>query len=245
VASLNSNPPADENPAAERPAEAEQPVKRDGRKRRWEEHKIARRQELVQGTIDAIRTRGPEIGMDEIAHEIGVSKTVLYRYFNDKADLIHSTMRYFVEGVLAPRVQAAMTADMSEYELTRAAMRAYVDTVAQEPNLYLFVIVNSTSDASIVADSERTIAGLLAITIGERLRQLGMDSGGAMPWAYALVGACRMATHWWISEQSMPIDTFINYLTMLMWGGMSGIVEVGGSPAKFMAQDHSLPIKED
>ncbi|WP_454557272.1 hypothetical protein, partial [Salmonella enterica] len=42
------------------------PEKSDGRKRRWREHKIARREELVDGTIAAIRARGREIGMDEI-----------------------------------------------------------------------------------------------------------------------------------------------------------------------------------
>ena len=58
-------------------------VKTDGRKRRWHQHKVERRNELIDGTIDAIRRRGQYVSMDEIAGEIGVSKTVLYRYFVD------------------------------------------------------------------------------------------------------------------------------------------------------------------
>lgn len=40
--------------------------------------------------------------MDEIASEIGVSKTVLYRYFADKSDLTNATMARYVETTLAP-----------------------------------------------------------------------------------------------------------------------------------------------
>ncbi|HEY9305881.1 MAG TPA: TetR/AcrR family transcriptional regulator, partial [Mycobacterium sp.] len=52
-------------------------VKTDGRKRRWHQHKVERRNELIDGTIEAIRRRGRFVSMDEIASEIGVSKTVL------------------------------------------------------------------------------------------------------------------------------------------------------------------------
>ena len=33
-------------------------VKTDGRKRRWHQHKVERRNELIDGTIEAIRRRG-------------------------------------------------------------------------------------------------------------------------------------------------------------------------------------------
>ena len=62
-------------------------LKTDGRKKRWHRHKVERRNELVDGTLEAIRRRGSNVSMDEIAAEIGVSKTVLYRYFVDKNDL--------------------------------------------------------------------------------------------------------------------------------------------------------------
>lgn len=46
-------------------------VKTDGRKRRWHQHKVERRNELVDGTIDAIRRQGRFLSMDEIAGKIG------------------------------------------------------------------------------------------------------------------------------------------------------------------------------
>ena len=73
---------------------AETGAKPDGRKQRWEKHKLARRTELTDGVIAAVRELGADVGMDEIAAHIGVSKTVLYRYFADKSDLgVATTVR--------------------------------------------------------------------------------------------------------------------------------------------------------
>lgn len=217
------------------------PTQQDGRKRRWHEHKIARREELVDGTIRAIRTRGHDIGMDEIAGEIGVSKTVLYRYFTDKNDLTTATMMRYVEKILAPRLYAAVGEDLDEYDLTRVAIATYVETVAEDPEVYLYVMANNSSAGrDVVADSERMIAELVATVLGERLRRLEMDSGGSVPWAYGIVGAIQLATHWWISNKSMSAEDLIDYLTMMAWGGMTGIAGAGGSPARFNAQPHPL-----
>lgn len=222
------------------------PVKQDGRKRRWHDHKIARRNELVDGTINAIRTRGHDIGMDEIASEIGVSKTVLYRYFADKNDLTTATMMRYVEQILAPRIYAAVAEDLDEYELARVAISTYVETVGEDPNIYLYVMSNgSSASRDVVADSERMIAELVATVLGERLRVMEMDSGGSIPWAYGIVGGIQLATHWWISNQSMTAEDLIDYLTMMVWGGMKGIASAGGSPAKFRAQPHSLTEDSD
>lgn len=215
--------------------------KTDGRKRRWRDHKIARREELVEGTLTAIRTRGRDVGMDEIASEIGVSKTVLYRYFADKSDLTSATMTSWVGSVLAPRMYAAIGADMDEYELVRVAITAYVDTVAADTEVYLYVMANnSDANRDVVAESERMIAEALSTVLGVRLRQMEMDSGGALPWAYAIVGAVQLATHWWISNRSMSAEDLIDYLVMMTWGGVTGIAAVAASPARFTALPHPL-----
>nr|WP_307830757.1 TetR/AcrR family transcriptional regulator [Rhodococcus sp. KRD162] len=223
-------------------SKAEKP---DGRKRRWREHKIARREELVDGTLAAIRTRGREIGMDEIASEIGISKTVLYRYFTDKNDLTNATMSRYVETTLAPRIYAAISNELDEYELTRVVVTAYVETVATDPEVYLYVMANNAgNNRDVVAESERMIAELLSTVLGERLRQREMDSGGSVPWAFAIVGAVQLATHWWISNKSMSADDLIDYLCMMMWGGIHGVAMADGSPAKFKSQPHPLVVDD-
>ncbi|MEQ0575205.1 TetR/AcrR family transcriptional regulator [Mycobacterium tuberculosis] len=218
-------------------------VKTDGRKRRWHQHKVERRNELVDGTIEAIRRHGRFLSMDEIAAEIGVSKTVLYRYFVDKNDLTTAVMMRFTQTTLIPNMIAALSADMDGFELTREIIRVYVETVAAQPEPYRFVMANSSASKSkVIADSERIIARMLAVMLRRRMQEAGMDTGGVEPWAYLIVGGVQLATHSWMSDPRMSSDELIDYLTMLSWSALCGIVEAGGSLEKFLEQPHPSPI---
>lgn len=196
-------------------------MKTDGRKRRWHQHKVERRNELVDGTLEAIRRRGSNVSMDEIAAEIGVSKTVLYRYFVDKNDLTTAVMMRFAQTTLIPNMAAALSSNLDGFALTREIIRVYVETVA---------------------DSEQIIARMLAVMLRRRMAEVGMDTGGVEAWAFHTVGGVQLATHSWMSNPRMTSDELIDYLTMLSWYALCGIVEVGGSLEKFNSQPHPSPI---
>jgi AcrR family transcriptional regulator len=218
-------------------------VKVDGRKRRWHQHKVERRNELVDGTLEAIRTRGRDVSMDEIAAEIGVSKTVLYRYFVDKNDLTTAVMMRFAQTTLIPNMAAALLAHLDGFALTREIIRVYVETVAAEPEIYPFVFANSSAGKQkVVADSERIIAGMLAVMLRRRMQQDNLDTKGVEPWAYMIVGGVQLATHSWMSHRRSSSDELIDYLTMLSWSALRGIVEVGGSLERFTSQPHPTPV---
>lgn len=217
-------------------------VKTDGRKRRWHQHKVDRRNELVDGTLEAIRQRGSNVSMDEIAAEIGVSKTVLYRYFVDKNDLTTAVMMRFAQTTLIPNMAAALSSNSDGYALVREIIRVYVDTVAAEPETYRFVMSNnSASRTKAIADSEQIIARMLAVMLRRRMQLNGMDTHGVEAWAFMIVGGVQLATHSWMSNPRMTTDELIDYLTMLSWSALCGIVEVGGSLDKFNSLPHPSP----
>ena len=217
-------------------------AKTDGRKRRWHQHKVERRTELVDGALEAIRTRGRDVSMDEIAAEIGVSKTVLYRYFVDKNDLTTAVMMRFTQTTLIPNMAAALSSNLDGFAMTREIIRVYVETVASEPEPYRFVMANSSASKNkVVADSERIIARMLAVMLRRRMQVVGMDTHGVEPWAYLIVGGVQLATHSWMSNPRMPAEELIDYLTLLSWSALRGIVEVGGSLKEFNAQPHPSP----
>jgi AcrR family transcriptional regulator len=218
-------------------------VKSDGRKRRWHQHKVERRNELVDGTLEAIRRRGSNVSMDEIAAEIGVSKTVLYRYFVDKNDLTTAVMMRFAQTTLIPNMASALSSNLDGYELTREIIKVYVETVASEPEPYMFVMANnSASKSKAVADSEQIIARMLGVMLRRRMSEVGMDTGGAAAWAFHTVGGVQLATHSWMSNPRISSGELIDYLTMLSWSALCGIVEVGGSLEKFRQQPHPSPV---
>lgn len=221
-------------------------AKTDGRKRRWHQHKVERRTELVDGALDAIRRLGRgssrDVSMDEIAAEIGVSKTVLYRYFVDKNDLTTAVMMRFAQTTLIPNMAAALSSDLDGFDLTREIIRVYVETVAAEPEPYRFVMANASAGRNkAVADSEQIIARMLALMLRKRMQTAGMDTRGVEPWAFLIVGGVQLATHSWMSNPRMSSSDLIDYLTMLCWNALCGIVEVGGSLEAFNGRPHPSP----
>lgn len=216
-------------------------AKPDGRRQRWETHKRARRTELTDGTIAAVRELGADAGMDEIARCIGVSKTVLYRYFTDKNDLgVATTVRFF-ETTLMPRLIETVTDEVDEYTLTRTVISVYVYAVADEPELYRFALSASPTSSVTSAESEKLVAQLLTATIMTRLAERGGDTAGAQVWSYTLVGGIGRAVDWWMAEHSIAVDDLIDYLTMMVWSAIVGVASVNGSRATFMSSPPTLP----
>src|SRR6478752_1587548 len=72
----------------------------DGRRERWVEH----RQEFVAGALAAVRTHGAATGLDEVAAQVGVSKSVVYRHFADRDDLFGAVLDSIADDVLMPRI---------------------------------------------------------------------------------------------------------------------------------------------
>ncbi|WP_084529781.1 TetR/AcrR family transcriptional regulator [Nocardia crassostreae] len=218
----------------------------DGRKRRWQQHKIDRREELVDGTLAAIRKRGEDVGMDEIAAEIGVSKTVLYRYFSDKQDLTRATMERFIETTLMPRIYEAISDDLDEYQLVRNTLAAYVHTVDADTDVYRFIMGNgSSTDTSTLADFEKLFAQVVSAVIIDKAFDRKVQTEGAMLWAYVLVGGVQLATDWWITNRTMSSEEMLDYLTMMAWGAVEGMVRAGGDRVWFNSRPHVLPDPEN
>ncbi|MCU1646027.1 MAG: Acyl-CoA oxidase [Nocardia sp.] len=218
----------------------------DGRKKRWQQHKIDRREELVDGTLAAIRARGGDAGMDEIAAEIGVSKTVLYRYFSDKQDLTRATMERFIETTLMPRIYEAISDDLDEYQLVRNTLAAYVHTVDADTDVYRFIMGNgSSTDTSTLADFEKLFAQVVSAVIIDKAFSRDVQTEGAMLWAYVLVGGVQLATDWWITNRTMSSEEMLDYLTMMAWSAIEGMVRAGGDRTWFNSRPHQLPDPEN
>ncbi|WP_433717921.1 TetR family transcriptional regulator [Actinoplanes sp. CA-051413] len=204
----------------------------DGRSRRWADHRERRRAELVEAVIEAIRELGPEPGIDAVAAHAGVSKPVLYRYFEDKSGLWLAVGRQAATAVVEA-IAPAVAAVREEREVVAAAIDAYLTFIEADPHVYRFVVHQRgiARDTDVVADAMDTVASGLARILGDRLRALGLDSGPALPWAYGIVGYVQTVADWWLRQQQ-PISrtALAEYLTTFLWGGIAGIRAAADTP---------------
>lgn len=209
----------------------------DRRRTRWDSHRAQRRAELVAAAVGAIATYGPDVDMEQVAAVAGVSKPVLYRYFADKAELWQAVGERVAQ-VVVEAVAPAIANVAAERDLVSSTVDAYLAAIEAQPDLYTFVVHSSGAPRMphIIASSAQQIATELARVIGDRLRDMGLDSGGAEPWAYGIVGMVQTIGDWWITH-SRPISrkALTEYVTTLLWDGLSGIRAAADLPAGLAA----------
>jgi AcrR family transcriptional regulator len=206
----------------------------DRRRTRWHEHRAQRRTELIAAAVKAVVEFGPDVDMEQVAAVAGVSKPVLYRYFADKAQLWTAVGEH-VAGLVVDAVAPAVSQVDAKQELIAATIEAYLSAIDAQPDLYQFVVHQSGAPGMphILETAARTVATELARVIGDRLRALGLDSGGAQPWAYGMVGMVQAVGDWWIlHSRPMSRAVLIDYLTALLWHGLSGIQAAADAPRR-------------
>ncbi|WP_226363464.1 TetR/AcrR family transcriptional regulator [Pseudonocardia abyssalis] len=200
----------------------EPPVKPTDRQAR----RAQRRAEMVQAAMDAVRRHGPGVSVADIAAEAGITKPVLYRHFDDRADL-HRAVGHEAAALLMARIAPELMKNREPKEHIRGIIDGFLSGVDDEPQLWRFVVHNPgehTPGAEVVDDVRQTIASLLSSLIGVRLREADLDPGGAEAWAIGLVGMVQSAGDWWLERQTMSREAITDYLTTLIWGGVAGVL---------------------
>ena len=215
----------------------------DGRRSRCDEHRLARRDELVEATLRAIRRHGAGVGMDEVAATAGTSKTVFYRHFVDRAGL-YAAVAERVDATIIRGLTRAADEPTPEpgpggaRAVVRAVIAAYLHLVAEDPEVYRFIV-----HAPLVPPGERPngdaaagmtdrIAGHVAQLVGSGMRaDAGVPSG---LWSVALVGMVRATADAWLAAGGAHAgpgsDDLADELTALVWDGLGAVATspVGG-----------------
>jgi AcrR family transcriptional regulator len=206
----------------------------DARRDRWSAHRAARRSQFVDAALRALEMHGPDLMMDTVAAEAGVTKPVLYRYFSDKAALVQALGERGSE-ILLERLLPAINSDAPALARVRDAVGAYFAVIDEHPNLYWLLARRVNHEIGGGTDpvqrDKETIATELTAIIGDYLRVFGLDSGGAEPWAYGLTGLVQSTGEWWLQRRSMSRPHVVEYVTQLIWSALAGILREAGIPA--------------
>ncbi|MFC7376039.1 TetR/AcrR family transcriptional regulator [Brachybacterium sp. GCM10030267] len=167
----------------------------DGRSARWAQHREQRRAELLDVARHLIHEQGPDVTMEDIAAASGTSKSIVYRYFEDKAHLqralgrsILSTMhRKLVAELRALESDAGRKPDADER--IRAMIRAYVETTQRSPGVYRFV----TRPSDGLNHFLHAVARLVTTFLPEEVPSPQL-------WAHGAVGFVEGAVDTWMTE---------------------------------------------
>lgn len=204
----------------------------DGRSSRWDEHRLARRQELVEATLRAIRAHGAGVGMDEVAATARTSKTVFYRHFTDRAGLYTAVAERVDATIIRGLTRAAGDPATDDARaVIRGVVAAYLRLVEDDPEVYRFIV-----NAPIVPAGERpqgdVAAGMtdrIATHVAELVSGGLADNATPAPrlWGVALVGMVRATADAWLAAGGAAggpsSDQLADDLTLLLWDGLSSV----------------------
>ena len=203
----------------------------DARRDRWSDHRARRRREFVDAALRVLETMGPDLPMEAVAAEAGVTKPVLYRYFQDKSALVDALAERG-SAILLDRLIPAIRAGCPALSRVRDAVGAYFAVIDEHPNLYWLLAREARSDTATGPDSiqqnKEFIATALTAVLGDYLRAYELDSGGAEPWAYGMTGLVQSTGEWWLQRRSMSRATVVEYVTQIIWAAIAGTLRAAG-----------------
>ncbi len=206
----------------------------DARRDRWTAHRTHRRQEFVAAALRVLTRHGPELPMDAVAAEAGVTKPVLYRYFADKAALVQALGEH-ASALLRERLVPALTADGPAMARIRDGVGAYFAIIDENPELYWLLVRHGGADSSpgpgVVARQKEFIATTLTAVYGDYLRSYGLDPGAAEPWAFGITGLVQSTGEWWLDRRSMSRAHAAEYVSQLIWWALTGVLRDAGISA--------------
>lgn len=184
---------------------------------------VVDRERLLDAAERAIRRDGPNVSIEAIAIEAGVTKPIVYAHIGKRADLAEALTQR-----LADRLSEAVVTATGRRRTPRTRLVALIqtnlETLAAHKELFLFVTAGASDDRP-----QQTLyfasqsANRLAKEFSESRVDAGLDPSVSLPWAYALIGLLNMVSLWWIVESDEPAEHVAEQIAELLWPGLSSV----------------------
>jgi AcrR family transcriptional regulator len=221
--------------------------KTDGRQLRWDSHNAARREHIIDAAIVVLEASGPgtEVHVQQIADRAGLSRTVVYRHFADRADLdaaVQGRALELLRGELVP----ALSFEGTPVDIIRRIVSAYVGWASEHPALHEFAQQDPPGPGPGQMElAVQQIAGQIEdlINVGVEVLhvQLGEDEVHALdPLVFGLVGGVFTSTRRWLSGsgQTPARAAFVELVTEAVWYQIAGMAGARG-----VVLDPDLPVE--
>jgi len=222
--------------------------KTDGRQLRWDSHNAARREHILDAAIGVLADTEPgvEVHVQQIADRAGLSRTVVYRHFADRADLDAAVQGRALE-LLRAELVPALSFEGTPVDIIRRIVSAYVGWASEHPSLHEFAQQDPRGPG--LGQMERAImqiAGQIEdlINVGVEVLQVQLadDEVAALdPLVFGLVGAVFTSTRRWLSrpERRPARATFVELVTEAVWLQIAGMARQRG-----VELDPDVPVEQ-
>lgn len=205
---------------------------RDGRDRRWSAHREERRRRILDAALVVLERTpdGTQVQVAQIAAEAGLGRAVLYRHFEDRADLDRAVQQHILQALMDHLVPAFTLSGTIEQTIVRI-IGAYVEWAAAHPTLHR-VGTAETNDPAHPDPTMETIgiiAGLVAglVTSGADLFEVQLRPGDELllrPLVFGIVGQAVGTVRFWLADPGPrpSTDVLAAHMSRSVWFQLEG-----------------------
>ena len=170
--------------------------------------RAARRAQLLDAAVDAIRDLGPGVTMEQLASAGGVTKPILYRHFGDRDGLINAIAERFSADLLTLGHDARWPPTPPPASCCASTVDSYVGFIERETEpLPLHGPAPARAPGRAAAACARSSTASPSRwrwwSPASACGWPGATRGAAVPWAYGIVGLVHQAGDWWVDDQTM------------------------------------------
>ena len=207
------------------------PPASSGRAARWREHNAERRDRIVSAAIRVIESAptDAELSVQSVANEAGLVRTVIYRHFDGKPELVRAVQARIV-GELRDALDADLRLDRSLQQILNATVATYVSWADKNPNLHATIErevgdgKRSEMSNAIEHIAERVLA---MIRLGADMMEMeirGVDYAMLETVVFGMIGQIRgTIAHWVRTSPREPSATDLTrILSRSLWLQMAG-----------------------
>ena len=202
----------------------------DGRQVRWRQHNLDRRRRIIEAAIGVIEESAPgaDVHVQEIAERAGLSRSVVYRHFEDRADLDRAVQEAVVQDI-ASRLIPAMNFQGTGPEIVERIVGTYVGWAAEHPSLHRAADHETDDLSGPLERGIEQIASQAALVIAAAILALGgeptdEDAAALDPLVYGLVGAVFGAVRRWLHrpERVLSQQRLTQLVSRSVWFVIAG-----------------------
>ncbi|MFT4187890.1 MAG: TetR/AcrR family transcriptional regulator [Aeromicrobium sp.] len=212
------------------------PATSDGRDRRWDDHRQARRDHFLDTAISLIDAEGSGVGVAAMAKAAEMPRSVVYKLFGDRKDLDEHIRQRIVAEVSAA-IWDSLVATGSIRDLVRGGVETYVEWVAAHPHLHRFIGSGSQSAPTTESRASRSgkrsfasrVRDLIEAAWAQAVAEGSLPPGVAEHLAYGAVGLVDSVVNRWLATGAKVTTT--HELVAFLTDAICGIVEAGGRGA--------------